>query len=398
MKILFASYMYLYPPDSGYKKSLYPIIEYMAKKNDTTVLSFYEQNNTTMLGRIHERTEAREINVPRVKMSIWCKIMFPMKYLLNLLLFKPILEDQREMTKVVQDLLEKEKFDVIQIQHLMMTQYFIDCETPKIHAVQDVLSERYKKQISCDITLKDRLLSLFYYLLIVIYEKRVVKYLNHCAMLSLPEKKRLLHVVPKYKNTSIIRYGVKIRRNLDFFKRRPNDLLFVGYIAYRPNFDAVKYLIKNILPHVRVQSRSARLTVVGKGYDGELRRLTKTNGIHVVGHVSDISPYFLSHKIFVSPIRYGGGVRVKILEAMAHGIPVVSTSQGADGISATHKQNIIIADEPHIFAQWVVELLRDDSLRTHIARSAYDFVQKCHDVRSYVVQYEKLYEHLYHQQ
>lgn len=398
MKILFATYIYLYPPDSGYKKSLYPIVESIAKKNDTTVLSFYEQYNTTMLGRIHVKTGAREINVPRTKIGIWRKIMFPMKYVLGLLFSKPILEDQPTMEKVVQKLMREENFDVVQIQHLMMTQYFVRSKIPKIHAVQDVLSERYKKQVSRDITIKYRLLSLFYYLIVVVYEKRVVKYLNHCAMLSVPEKRRLLHVVPKYKSTSIIRYGIDVERNIDITVKRPHDMLFVGYMAYRPNFDAVKYFIRSILPHVRTQIKSARLTIVGEGFNADLQRLARRNGIHVVGHVSDISPYFLGHKVFVSPIRYGGGVRVKILEAMAHGIPVVSTSQGADGISVTHTQNIIIADDPHVFAQWVIELLQDDNLRTRIARCAHDFVQEYHDVRSYVVQYEKLYEQLCYQQ
>jgi glycosyltransferase involved in cell wall biosynthesis len=394
MKILFATSIYPYPPDSGYNKSLYPIIEHMAEKHDITILSFYEQSDAQHLGGIHRRTTAREINVARTKMRIWRKFTFPFKYLLRILFSKPIIEDNPKMKKVVEALLSKENFDIIQIQHLMMAQYFVDCKATVVHAVMDVLSARYKKQILHDITLRDKLLSLFYYFIILIYEKRAVKHITHCVMLSRQEKKRLLDAVPKYKNISIIRFGVRIKSRVDFSRQTPDDILFIGSITYRPNFDAIKYFIKDIFPSIKNRVKNATLTIIGKGYEEELRQMAINNDIEVMGSVADISPYISSHKVFVSPIRYGGGVRVKILEAMAHGIPVVSTSLGADGISVTHKDHILLADEPQAFAQWVVTLLENPELRREIAKNAYEFVKKNHNVRSYVLQYESLYEHL----
>ncbi|UCF71518.1 MAG: glycosyltransferase [candidate division WOR-3 bacterium] len=394
MKILFATYIYLYPPESGYKKSLYPIVEHIAKKHDTTVLSFYEEGDVQHLDSIHRKTAAREINVARARMSNWRKFTYPIRYLTSILFSIPILEDNPVMTKVVKQLLHKEDFDIIQIQHLMMAQYFLNCRAPVLHAVQDVLSARYKRQIHHDITFMDRLRSLLYYFTIFIFEKRTVKHLTHCVMLSEPEKRRLLSVVPRYKDTSIIRYGVDIKSRVDFNTGKPKDILFIGYIAYRPNFDAVKYFIKDIFPSVKTHMKNAKLTIVGKGYEDELKQIAMNKDIDVIGPVSDISPYLSSHKVFVSPIRYGGGVRVKILEAMAHGTAVVSTSLGADGISVTHRKDIILADDPKSFAQWVVELLQNHELRQEIAKNAYEFARRFHDVRAYVRQYEGLYKQL----
>jgi len=154
-------------------------------------------------------------------------------------------------------------------------------------------------------------------------------------------------------------------------------LLFVGGLHWPPNADAVGYFIDEILPIVRSRLPNTHLTVVGRT-DAQ-HRLRTVGGVTFTGHVPDIEPFFRHSRAMVVPLRSGSGMRVKILDALARGIPTVTTSVGCEGIEATAGAHLLIADTPATFAAAVVRVLTDDELAMSLSTSSRELVRNKYD-------------------
>jgi polysaccharide biosynthesis protein PslH len=150
----------------------------------------------------------------------------------------------------------------------------------------------------------------------------------------------------------------------------PPTMLFLGLFAYGPNVDAAIFLVRDIMPLIRSKIAGIQLRLVGEPSQG-VRALHNPPATTVTGFVPDIRPEFERADLIVVPIRYGGGTRIKILEAFAHRIPVVSTRMGAEGIDAAEDQEILFGDTPGVFAEQCVRLLSDEGLRGRIAHAAH---------------------------
>jgi glycosyltransferase involved in cell wall biosynthesis len=159
----------------------------------------------------------------------------------------------------------------------------------------------------------------------------------------------------------------------------PNTLIYPGAVTYDANYDAARYFIHDVLPLVRQQIAEARFTVTGATGSVDVRDLAAQPGVTFAGYLPDVAPAIRSSWAVVVPLRLGGGTRLKILEAMALGTPVISTRKGAEGIDVRDGENILLADQPEELAQAVVRLLNDSTLRTHIARHARTLVKRQYD-------------------
>jgi glycosyltransferase involved in cell wall biosynthesis len=133
------------------------------------------------------------------------------------------------------------------------------------------------------------------------------------------------------------------------------------------------------LPLIERAVPDVRIIVAGRYPTEKIRRLGKRKNVLVEENVPDIIPYYQKSKVSIVPLRAGGGSRLKILESMALGRPVVSTAIGAKGLRVINQENIIIADSPLNFAQGVIRLLQDKDLRDTISRSAREMVESNYD-------------------
>jgi glycosyltransferase involved in cell wall biosynthesis len=151
----------------------------------------------------------------------------------------------------------------------------------------------------------------------------------------------------------------------------PGAILFLGSLDWRPNIDAVGLLLDRIFPLVRAKEPGARLLLVGRKPAPALaQKLRCAPGVELHADVLDVRPFLSRSAIMVVPLRIGGGSRLKILEAMAAGLPVVSTRIGAEGLELAPRENFIAADEPEAMADAVLTLIRDPSpARAMAARS-----------------------------
>jgi glycosyltransferase involved in cell wall biosynthesis len=158
------------------------------------------------------------------------------------------------------------------------------------------------------------------------------------------------------------------------------ELLFTGTMDYRPNVDAVLWFAEAILPRLRQALPDVRCLVVGKAPDPRLRAAARRRpGLIVTGGVPDVRPYLARAALYVVPMRMGSGVRLKVLEAMAAGVPVVSTGVGLEGIAAVDGEHALVADTPAAFAAAVLRLRADPALGARLARGARALVEQRYD-------------------
>lgn len=145
-------------------------------------------------------------------------------------------------------------------------------------------------------------------------------------------------------------------------------ILFQGLLSYGPNAAAAAWAATELLPRIRRRIPDARLALVGK-HGPALKRLGEHDGVELTGWVQDITPHVLSSDLVVAPIRWGSGTRIKIIEAFAHGVPVVSTRIGADGLEVENGRHLSIVDDDDGFAEACCAVLQDPELRARFRKA-----------------------------
>ena len=136
-----------------------------------------------------------------------------------------------------------------------------------------------------------------------------------------------------------------------------------------PNEDAVAFFADEVLPQIQAKVSNVQFSIVGGNPSARVQKLAEREGVVVTGRVPEIKPYFAEATVFVVPLRIGSGTRLKILEALAMGKAIVSTTVGAEGLDLKDSAEIFIADEPIAFADAVTRILTDASLRRRIGEN-----------------------------
>ena len=171
-------------------------------------------------------------------------------------------------------------------------------------------------------------------------------------------------------------------------------LIYIGSMDWYPNEDAVAFFADEVLPKIREKLPDVQFSAVGGNPSPRVQKLAARSHILVTGRVPEIKPYFARATVFVVPLRIGSGTRLKILEALAMGKAVVSTTVGAEGLNLVDGEEILIADEPRTFAEAVLRLLTDASLRRKIGENGRARVERDYDWRRIGEKLYRLYESL----
>ncbi len=173
---------------------------------------------------------------------------------------------------------------------------------------------------------------------------------------------------------------------------RTPTVLFVGNYRHHPNVEAVHWLTERVWPAVRARMPSATLSLVGPGLEAAQAGALRSLGAAVLGRVEDLAGCYREAAVFANPVLSGGGMRGKILEAFASGLPVVSTGVGLEGAAGENGVHWCRADAPDAFAERLVELLGDPARRAAIGRAARTLVEAQYDVRAVLARLEAAFE------
>lgn len=164
--------------------------------------------------------------------------------------------------------------------------------------------------------------------------------------------------------------------------REPESILFLGSFRHRPNVEALEWLVEGVMPEVLREAPGARLYVAGSDAPEGHTVPDLGGAVRVLGFVPDVRDTLARYAVFACPILSGSGVRVKLLEAFAVGIPCVSTALGAEGLAREDGAVCRLADDPREFAQKIVELFRRPEEAEAMARRARQYVEQHHDARA----------------
>jgi len=292
------------------------------------------------------------------------------------------------------DLLENERYDVVQIEGLEMIPYLGAVRGGASRAA--VIYDAHNAEMTLQRTmwqaeLRDPrrwhagLYSFFQWSKLGTYERVMMNATDMVLAVSPEDAARLKgrHVdpiiVPNGVDTTAVPY-----RDRDSAPA-PASLLFVGPLDYRPNADAVRWLLHSIFPAVRARHPEIRLRLVGRGMD-QLRG----DGVDAIGYVDDVADELMRATALAVPMRMGGGARFKVLEAMAAGVPVVSTPAGMAGIAAEHERHVLIGRSTAELAAGLGRVLDDRDLAGRLSFTARKLVEGRYDWRVITPAYLRL--------
>lgn len=221
------------------------------------------------------------------------------------------------------------------------------------------------------------------------YEHDVFQYFDNKIIISEQDKNLIPH--PQKQEIKIITNGV----DTDFFKAIPYEkefeLLFNGNMNYPPNVESVEYLVNKIMPLVWQKLPNVRLLVSGANPNNKVIAL-KSQRVRISGWVDDIRENFAKSRILVAPMQISIGLQNKLLEAMAMQLPCVTSTLANNAIGAKHNEQIMVADTPEVYAQYIIELLNDEVKAKKIAMNGYKFVISNFNWKSTTAALEQLFK------
>ena len=303
----------------------------------------------------------------------------------------------RGMMRPVGDMVERTKYDVVIAEFGEMGMYIY--RNPYLSAVHKVvschrcLSTAFAKYIETPgVPVSLRIKSASQLRVLEKYEFEMYSAMDHIITLTQEDRFTLLNYAPQLP-ISVIHPGIDVSylNRKSIYQPSNKTIMMCGYFADKSNHDAAIWFAEEIWPRVEQSDPHLKCCFVGEGIPPEMERiLSKYPSIHTVNRVEDLRPYREQASVFINPVRLGSGLRIKMLEAMATSLPVVTTSLGAAGIPAQNGVNCFIADTPELFAQSINWLLEDDKLALSMGQRARATVESRHTVGNAIDELEKV--------
>jgi len=360
IKILFLTQLCPYPPSSGGAIKTYNFLKHLGARHDVSLLTFVRSGDEVQF-LSHLAPYCRGIDFCVIGRSRLLNMRYALKSLLAGRSFIITRDWHPDMYAKVRNLLDNQP-DLIYVDHLQMFQFVPDPPPCPVvlddHNIEWRIIERFASAGAAPFR---RLFASLEWRKLRSYE------LDACRRAGLvftvtPQDKSVLvsSGIPEQKIVSLpvgvdVDSFTPVRSTADDRK-----VLTFGTMSWPPNVDAVTYFVRAIYPLVKRQVSDVRFTVIGANPPREIRALEdQDRSINIAGFVEDIQAAAQGAAAFVAPLRIGSGIRVKILDAMAMGLPVVTTSVGCEGILLQPGEHALVTDAPGEFADAVVHLLLD---------------------------------------
>ncbi len=403
MKILLLTQVLPYPPDSGPKVKTWNLIKYLSQQHQITLVSFVRGDQSAEVA--HLRRYCRAVYTVPMERSVLRDALAMGRSLLGGQPWMMVRDDRAAMRRLVDRLAAEEHFDVAHADQLNMCQYARRISGAfKLFDAHNALWVLYRRLADTMSPGPKKWLLERDWRLLKDYEGQVCREFDAVTAV-IPEDKAALEEARRGSKGAgfVLRLGPKGEQgseevNSDItvipitvdtdevarVARRPgaDHVVHVGTMYWPPNVDGVLWFAHEVWPLVRARRPATAFDVIGARPPQQVVSLSQDgNGINVTGYVEDLTPYLAQTGVFVVPLRAGGGMRVKILNALAQGLPVVSTRLGCEGIQVTHERDILVADTPAEFADAVLRVLEDPALAARLSDNGRRLAETVYDYR-----------------
>jgi len=379
MRILVVSPFLPFPLDSGGCIRIYNIIHALSQNHELTLLSYVSSD----AGRFVKQLESICNVIPIPFSPIRRKPIYHARHFLSKLPFSLVFKDPLFKKKLAE--CATQKFDIVQFEFLPFAHYIdlFPAKTKRVVVEHYIATQARKKLLS----LWKPGLKKFYYAAelckIKGYERDILSRFDLCLVTSQKDQEYLTKYC-KPRHVMVSPNGV----DTNFFlpqSRRLDEaadlagpcLVYMGSFDLDPaNIDGLAFLIEKIWPLIKKEFPTARLEVMGKGLPDDFMDNYRDESIQIHGYMEDIRPVLNKADVFVLPLRGGSGTKIRILTAMATGIPVVATEMASEGIEIQPEKNILIGNGPANFADKTIRLLKDTGMNREIGYAGRKLVEK----------------------
>jgi glycosyltransferase involved in cell wall biosynthesis len=376
-KILVISQSFPYPPYTGAKIRMFEIIKYFSTTHlidlICTDIGYVDEINISRVRKL-----CRKVYVYKIKKNKYIpfiKTIFKRKpYGVNKFYTKKFNRKSRK-------LIRSENYDIIWCSHLNMSVYLEQEQTQNSY---NILDQTNSDELFWQTYYEN---SLFFFIKLFAkinisnirrFRTNAINVFDLVLSVSERDKNFTKQWLPKDILIEVVPNGIDI----SFYKRkkfRPNDntqknIIFCGSMDVHMNIKAVKDFVKNILPRIQKNFPEAKFWVVGRNPHKSVLKLAN-DSVLITGSVKDVRQYYNHSIVSVAPFRYGGGTKLKVLEALAIGLPIVSTSIGVQGLNVINEKHILIRDEWDTFADGVIKLINDSETRKLMVKNGRKLVE-----------------------
>jgi glycosyltransferase involved in cell wall biosynthesis len=399
MKVLIVSMAFPFPLKSGGRVRVYQLIKHLAAHHRITLLCLADsrsdvQRYSARLAPYCERVEAVPwrpgfLGLFGRLLAAWPQLVFGVPLVV-------LNKRSPELAWRLRTLLREEHFDLVQIEWIQMAQHVDQADWPMM-AKRGVLVEHDVAWLPLQrLAEVSRGVRRWFWRgearRMRAYEDAMGPRFARVVAVSSDDAARLhaagmktVDVVPN--GVDVAHYGEAPQP-----EKAPRTLIFIGWFRHGPNVDAILYFLNEIYPLIVRDLSDARLVIVGSPVSSAVRRAAaRWPSVEVAGYVPDVRPLLRAATASVVPLRVGGGTRLKILESMAAGTAVVSTSIGCEGLDVQPDRHLLVGDGPEAFAKGVVRLLRDPELRAGLEREALALVRARYDWSSIAATMDQVY-------
>jgi glycosyltransferase involved in cell wall biosynthesis len=395
MKILWIARTCPYPANDGEKIRVFNLIKNLSHHDITLVFRAMHDNELQGIPVLREYCrEVRYAYIPSPSTHLtrvrWCLPFVFTRYPISLatVYFK-------EIADILRELCDKETFDVVHVEHSSLTIYLDALKfknTP--HTILTLHNVDWVRNSRVIANTPPGIYKLFLYYNQLRFQKwETESIMRYDTVIAVSDTDReTIRQMGITNEIDVVPNGVDTEK-LKLVPQRTaaNSILFVASMDSEANHDGAMFFLEQIYPIIKASVPGATLFLVGRNPRQELKSFDQRDGISVTGEVPDVRHYYEQASVAVVPLRSGGGTRLKILEAMALGIPVVSTTVGCEGLQVQNGKHLVVVDDPKLFAAAVIEQFDNDVASQSLVQASRKVVEEQYDWRTIAAQQDRLY-------
>jgi glycosyltransferase involved in cell wall biosynthesis len=393
MRILLLTQVLPFPADSGPKVKTLNVLKYLARKGEVTLVSFVRGDQTRDIEAL--RRYCAEIHTIEMRRDKWRDGLALLRSLARAQPWMMLRDDRAEMRALVDRLSAARRFDIAHADQLNMAQFALRARGAKtVLDLHNALWLLYKRLAATTTSRAQKLLLNRDWPLLKRYEGAMCRAFDAVMAVSEEDRAALEDAMGQPRPDMLVVPITVDGDEIAAVVRAPgaSRLLHIGTMYWPPNIEGVMWFLDHILPAIRAARPDAGFDCVGaRPPQALLARNSADGGVNVTGYVEDVGPHLRNAALFVVPLLAGGGMRVKILNALAQGLPIVTTRLGCEGIALEHGVHALIADTPADFAEASLRLLNDRAYADALGRNARQLFESRYDYRAALRPMDRIY-------